>query len=91
MEVTSTQQSVIDFCHQPRTASEISSVLGVSRWYIYKMCSRGYLQNVGHIQSAAKYVSADYTPQAKRQKPKWTTQTAVLQVSSVWHYAERLK
>lgn len=93
MEVNAKQQSVIDYCNEPRTAAEISSVLDVTRWYIYQMCRRGLLKNVGHIQSSARYVSTQERPKPKQKKqdPKWTTQTAIIQASSVWNYAERLK
>lgn len=93
MEVNAKQQSVIDYCNEPRTAAEICGVLDVTRWYIYQMCRRGLLKNVGHIQSAARYVATQERPRpkAKREVPKWTTQTAIIQASSVWNYAQRLK
>lgn len=93
MEVNAKQQAVIDYCNEPRTAAEISSVLDVTRWYIYQMCRRGMLKNVGLIQSSARYVAAQERPKRKPRKenPKWTTQTAIIQASSVWNYAERLK
>lgn len=91
MEVNAKQQSVIDYCNEPRTAAEICGVLDVTRWYIYQMCRRGLLKNVGLIQSAARYVAAQDKPKTKKQDPKWTTQTAIIQASSVWNYAQRLK
>ena len=87
-------QAVLDFCNEPRTAAEITKVLGVTRWYTYSMCRRKLLKNITESHGEARYVAAEgfSAPVKRTVRPKpWTPQAAIEQVSSIWHYAERMK
>lgn len=89
------QKEIWEFCKTSKTAAEISAVFGVTRWYVYQLAKRGYLKNVSEDHSAGRYV-AIAEPKKQIQKTavvhrKWKPQTALLQVPSIWHYAERLK
>lgn len=85
-------QAVIAYCNEPRTAAEISKVLGVTRWYIYAMCRRKMLKNVTESHGEARYVAAEEMPlPVKRKARAKQPQAAIAQVSSIWHYAERMK
>lgn len=87
-------QAVIDYCNEPRTAAEISKVMGVTRWYIYAMCRRKMLKNVTESHGEARYVAAEEMPLTVKRKSRaklWAPQSAIEQVSSIWHYAERMQ
>lgn len=87
-------QAVIAYCNEPRTAAEITKVLGVTRFYTYSMCRRKLLKNVTESHGEARYVAAEEMPppvKRKAQAKQWTPQAAIAQVSSIWHYAERMK
>lgn len=93
--MTDTQQKVIKACREKAcTSSELVEAFGVTRWYIYQLAKRGFLKNVGAHQGVAMYAASDEPPKPIDRSPKgpqWVEQKAIIQASSVWHYAERLK
>lgn len=92
--MTDLQKQVIEACtDKARTAAELCEMFCITRWNVYQMARRGYLTNIGHDHGSAKYKAADKPkPAAPKPRPvKWSTQDAIVQASSVWHYAERLK
>lgn len=93
--MTDLQKQVIEACaDKSRTAAELCEMFCITRWNVYQMARRGYLRNIGHDHGSAKYAAGEDKPkpvEPKPKKPQWTTQDAIVQATSVWHYAERLK
>lgn len=92
--MTDLQKQVIEACaDKARTAAELCEMFCITRWNVYQMARRGYLTNIGHDHGSAKYKAAEQPkpPKPAPRKVKWSTQDAIVQASSVWHYAERLK
>jgi hypothetical protein len=93
--MTDMQQKVIAACKEKaRTAAELVDAFGVSRWYVYQLSRRGFLKNVGNDHNSAIYVASETQPKTVNREPKnprWKPQNAIEQVTSIWHYAERLK
>lgn len=92
--MTDLQQQVIEACSErARTASELVETYGVTRWNIYQMARRGYLRNIGHDHGSARYVAGGtpMKPPVRKTKPQWDAGNAIVQATSIWHYAERLR
>lgn len=93
--MTDIQLQVIEACKErARTAAELCEAFGVTRWYIYTLSKRGFLRNVGHDHGSAKYAAGEPKPKPvdrRPKKPQWDAGQAIVQATSVWHYAERLK
>ena len=94
--MTDLQQRVIAACEEKAcSAAELVDAFGVSRWYVYDLARKGILKNVTDSHECARYIA---TGERKKEDPKhpprhrrWRIQAAILQVPSIWHYAERLK
>lgn len=92
MTTTKTQQ-IVDFCDTPKSAQEICHALGTTRWMVYQAAKRGHLKSLGADQSQIRYVASEKSVAARKGKEKQPVRgidTAILQVSSIWHYAQRL-
>lgn len=92
--MTDLQKQVIEACaEKSRTAAELCEMFCITRWNVYQMARRGYLRNIGHDHGSARYVASNeplkHIPRPK--VVKWSTQDAIVQATSVWHYAERLR
>ena len=89
-------QQIVDFCKTPKTAQEICEALNTTRWMVYQCTKRSRLRKIGADQSQIKYVAntqLDTTRKFKETRKPRTVQsvdTAILQVSSIFHYAQRL-
>jgi len=87
--MTDMQQQVIAACtEKARSASELAELLGVSKRYVYALAKQGVLKNDTALH--AKYIAASEPKQPPRHL-KWRVNEEILQVPSIWHYAERLK
>lgn len=94
--MTDLQHKVIAACEEKAcSAAELVDAFGVSRWYVYDLARKGILKNVTDSHECARYIA---TGERKKEDPrypprhrKWRIQAAILQVPSIWHYAERMK
>lgn len=93
--MTDLQKQVIEACaEKSRTAAELCEMFCITRWNVYQMARRGYLRNIGHDHGSAKYAAGEDKPKPvdrKPKKPQWDANQAIVQATSVWHYAERLR
>jgi hypothetical protein len=91
--MTETQQQVVAACKEKaRTASELADLLGVSKRYVYALAQQGVLKNDTERHTCAKYTAAsEPKPKQPPRHLKWRAKEEILQVPSIWHYAERLK
>jgi transposase-like protein len=89
--MTDTQQQAVAACKEKaRTASELADLLGVSKRYVYALAQQGVLKNDTERHTCARYIAASEPKQPPRHL-KWRAKEEILQVPSIWHYAERLK
>jgi len=87
--MTETQQQVVAACKEKaRSAAELAELLGVSKRYVYALAKQGVLENDPELRG--KYIAASEPKQPMRHL-KWRANEEILQVPSIWHYAERLK
>jgi transposase-like protein len=87
--MTETQQQVVAACKEKaRSASELAELFGVSKRYVYALAQQGVLKSDPELR--AKYIAASEPKQPPRHL-KWRANEEILQVPSIWHYAERLK
>jgi len=86
--MTETQQQVVAACKEKaRSAAELAELLGVSKRYVYALAKQGVLENDPELRS--KYIASESKQPMKHLK--WRANEEILQVPSIWHYAERLK